>query len=216
MNAIAPETLLQAYRLGLFPMARKRSSSKVFWVDPETRGVIPLNAFHLPRNVIKIMKNNRFSLTTNTSFENVIRACGSSVAGRAETWINDQIISVYKSMHSDGHAHSVEVWEEKHLVGGLYGLAIGGAFFGESMFSLQTNASKVALATTLIRLKSSNFSLFDVQFVTPHLARFGAIEISRHNYLSQLRSALEKKADFLRLPLNATSQRILQEIVHTS
>lgn len=216
MNAIAPETLLQAYRLGLFPMARKRSSSKVFWVDPETRGVIPLNAFHLPRNVIKIMKNNRFSLTTNTSFENVIRACGSSVAGRAETWINDQIISVYKRMHSDGHAHSVEVWEEKHLVGGLYGLAIGGAFFGESMFSLQTNASKVALATTLIRLKSSNFSLFDVQFVTPHLARFGAIEISRHNYLSQLRIALEKKADFLRLPLNATSQRILQEIVHTS
>lgn len=197
-------------------MAKKRSSSEVFWVEPKTRGIIPLNAFHLPRNLIKVMKNKKFILTINTSFERVIRACGSPEAGREETWINNQIIDAYVHMHSCGYAHSVEVWKETQLVGGLYGLAMGGAFFGESMFSLQSHASKVALASTLIRLKSTNFTLFDVQFITPHLARFGAVEVSRQNYLSQLKSALRKQCDFLSFPANTTSQRILQEIAHIS
>ena len=162
------------------------------WFSPDPRGVLPLEAFHLPHGLARTLKKNRFELRYNTAFEEVMRAC----AERNETWIDDEILRSYKELHRLGFAHSVEAWSDGKLAGGLYGVALGGAFFGESMFHRETDASKVALCALVERMKERGFVLLDLQWVTPHLATFGAIEIPRREYLKQLRAALKLKCEF--------------------
>ncbi|HXV74317.1 MAG TPA: leucyl/phenylalanyl-tRNA--protein transferase [Sphingomonadales bacterium] len=222
MSGLSIEILLRAYRCGIFPMAETRASDELYWIEPKIRGLIPLDTFHLPKGVARLMRKGAFRLSVNQAFGRVIRACGSAEAGRKETWINDEIIDLYTRMHVEGYAHSIEVWnggearEAGALAGGLYGVAIGSAFFGESMFSFRPDASKVALAATAARLKAGGFTLFDVQFVTAHLQRFGAVKVAKEKYLLLLQKALAGNADFLKLPADAQPQRMLQEIAQTS
>jgi leucyl/phenylalanyl-tRNA--protein transferase len=186
---IPPELLLQGYRLGIFPMAMEDDS--IEWFSPERRGIIPLETFHLPHAARRARKS--FAVKIDTAFSDVIRAC----ARRPETWINDEIVASYENLHSLGHAHSVEAWQKDKLAGGLYGVAIGGAFFGESMFHHVTDASKIALAGLVEQLKRQRFILLDTQWLTSHLLQFGAIEVSRAKYLELLDRALNLKRSFL-------------------
>lgn len=190
-DVIAPELLLNAYAQGVFPMGMPEGD--LAWFSPDLRGVLPLEAFHLPHGLARTLKKNRFELRCNTAFEEVMRAC----AEREETWIDDEILCSYTELHRLGFAHSVEAWCEGTLAGGLYGVALGGAFFGESMFHRETDASKVALCALVDRMKERGFVLLDLQWVTPHLANFGAIEIPRREYLKQLRAALKLKCEFV-------------------
>jgi leucyl/phenylalanyl-tRNA---protein transferase len=182
--------LLKAYAGGIFPMADRRDSPEVYWVEPEKRGVLPLDGFHLSRSLSKVLRSGRYETTANRAFVEVVRLCAEAAPDRASTWINDQIEAAVSLLHSAGHAHSVECWEDGQLVGGLYGISLGRAFFGESMFSRATNASKVALAHLVARLRVGGYDLLDCQFLTAHLARFGALEISKDDYKSLLASAL--------------------------
>jgi leucyl/phenylalanyl-tRNA--protein transferase len=193
---ITPELLLQAYRAGIFPMAERRDDTSLFWVSPDARGILPLDKFHLPRRLARTVRSDRFTVKTDTAFEDVMRACAAPAPDRDESWINSEILSLYTALHKMGHAHSVEAWRDGQLVGGLYGVKIGAAFFGESMFSRERDASKVALAHLVARLKVGRFQLLDAQFITSHLAQFGAIEIPREIYLVLLAAALERNADF--------------------
>ncbi|MGB0671365.1 MAG: leucyl/phenylalanyl-tRNA--protein transferase [Rhodospirillales bacterium] len=193
---LSPELLLRAYASGIFPMAENRDDPDVFWVDPRERGVLPLDGFHIPRSLRKTLKKNRFTLTCNRAFDAVIEGCAESAEGRSETWINAQIVRAYCRLHALGFAHSVETWEDGRLVGGLYGVAIGGAFCGESMFSRATDASKVALVQLVARLRLGGYVLLDTQFITDHLKRFGAIEIPSRDYLQRLDAALAIDAHF--------------------
>jgi leucyl/phenylalanyl-tRNA--protein transferase len=186
---IPPELLLQGYRLGIFPMAMEDDS--IEWFSPERRGIIPLETFHLPHAARRAQKS--FEVKLDTAFSDVIRAC----ARRDETWINHEIVTSYANLHSLGHAHSVEAWQKGKLAGGLYGVAIGGAFFGESMFHRVTDASKIALAGLVEQLKRQQFILLDTQWLTSHLLQFGAIEVSRAKYLELLERALGLKRTFL-------------------
>ena len=190
--AVTPDILLHAYASGVFPMAEHRGDDQVFWVDPQRRGVIPLDQFHISRSLARTIRANRFRVTTDRAFEQVVSSC----ADRPETWINATIFSLYSQLHDLGHAHSLEVWDGDALVGGVYGVTRGAAFFGESMFSSRTDASKLALAYLVDRLRIGGFALFDTQFLTPHLASLGAVEISRADYRKQLRRALTQSADF--------------------
>lgn len=187
---IEPETLLLGYRLGCFPMAM--GDGEIEWFSPTRRGIIPLNNFHLPHTARRAWKRRLFEIKIDNAFSEVMRAC----AGRPETWINDEIISSYEGLHRHGHAHSVETWQNGALVGGLYGVVMGGAFFGESMFSRVTDASKIALAALVERLNASGFVLLDTQWVTPHLEQFGAIEVPRAKYLELLERALGLRRTF--------------------
>lgn len=216
MSGLTIELLLRAYRCGIFPMAEARASDELYWIEPKIRGIIPLEAFHLPHSLARLIRKGKFRVTVNTAFGKVIRACASPEAGREETWINEDIIDLYTRLHAEGLAHSIECWDLGELAGGLYGVALGSAFFGESMFSLKRDASKVALAATVARLRAGSFTLFDVQFVTPHLQRFGAVKVAREKYLMLLQEALAGKAEFMKLPVDASPQRMLQEIAHTS
>jgi leucyl/phenylalanyl-tRNA--protein transferase len=192
--------LLRAYASGIFPMADNADSTDVFWVEPRRRGVLPLDGFHLPRSLAKTLKSERFTLTVDRAFDAVLDACAEPVEGRTETWINPLISGAYRSLHLMGHAHSVEAWgEDGALAGGLYGVRLGGAFFGESMFTRQRDGSKAALAALVARLRVGGFTLLDTQFLTSHLARFGAHEISARLYRGQLGSALGVSADFFAL-----------------
>lgn len=183
--------LLRAYAAGLFPMADSRDSPDVFWVEPRRRGIIPLGDFHLPRSLARTLHRETFRHSVDQAFAEVIAACADPAPGREQSWINQSIEDAYLRLHREGHAHSVETWDaEGQLVGGLYGVRIGAAFFGESMFSRQTDASKAALAHLVARLRAGHFLLLDTQFWTPHLARFGAIEVKRSRYLSLLGEAL--------------------------
>lgn len=188
---LTPDILLDAYRIGFFPMAESRDGP-LSWYSPDPRGIIPLRPGNIPRSVRKLVRDGRFEVRFDTSFEQVMRAC----AEREETWISEEIIAVYTALFKVGYGHSVEAWEGGALVGGLYGVAIGGAFFGESMFSRVSGTSKVALASLLTRLEASGFSLLDSQYVTPHLAQFGAIEVPRIEYLALLENALEIDVSF--------------------
>jgi leucyl/phenylalanyl-tRNA---protein transferase len=189
--------LLRAYSAGLFPMADAREADDVFWVEPRRRGVLPLDAFHLPRSLAKVLKQDRFFHSIDLAFGAVIRACSASAPGRDQSWINHSILDAYCRLHAEGHAHSVETWDsEGRLVGGLYGVRLGAAFFGESMFSRQTDASKAALAHLVVRLRAGGFQLLDTQFLTEHLARFGCQEVKRSQYMTALDSALRKRADW--------------------
>nr|WP_281392953.1 leucyl/phenylalanyl-tRNA--protein transferase [Roseospira goensis] len=184
--------MLRAYASGLFPMARGRDDPKVYWVDPDMRGVLPLEAFHVPRSLRKTLRRGPFEVRVDTAFPAVVQGCAAPVPGRPDTWINDEIETLFLSLHDRGMAHSVECWQGDRLVGGLYGLALAGAFFGESMFSRATDASKVALCHLVARLRAGGFRLLDTQFITEHLSRFGAVEIPRGLYHARLDDALAK------------------------
>ncbi len=188
---IDPVLLLRAYATGYFPMADHRDG-EIGWYSPDPRAIIPLDTFHIPRSLSLTIKKDIFHVTVNTDFESVIRSC----AGRPETWISEEIVLSYVALHRLGYAHSVECRKEDHLAGGLYGVALGGAFFGESMFSRHRDASKIALVALVERLKRQKFLLLDTQFLTPHLARFGALEIPRGEYLQQLQAALARHCTF--------------------
>jgi len=191
---LTPEILLRAYAEGLFPMAERRGDPTLYWVSPEKRGIIPLDHFHLPRRLARTMRGNMFQLTADRCFRQVMEACDAPAPGRQESWINDEILRLYTALHASGHAHSIECWRDGVLAGGLYGVRLGAAFFGESMFSRQRDASKVALVHLVDGLKRGGFTLLDTQFLTAHLARFGAIEIPRAQYLAKLNVALSHEA----------------------
>jgi len=193
---ITPELLLKAYAMGIFPMAERRDSPSLFWVSPDERGILPLESFHVPRRLARTVRSNRFRLTINQAFDQVMGACAESQPGREQTWINAEIVSLYTALHTIGHAHSVECWREDRLVGGLYGVSLGAAFFGESMFSRERDASKVALVHLVTRLIDRGFELLDAQFITDHLARFGAIAVPRNEYLELLEAAIARPAEF--------------------
>lgn len=200
---ISPELLLKAYACGLFPMAESAEDEGLHWVEPAMRGIIPLDDFHLPRRLARTVKSGKFDVRVDTAFADVMRGCAASQPGRESTWINQTIFDLYTQLHAMGHAHSVEAWQDGALVGGLYGVRINGAFFGESMFSLATDASKVALVHLVARMKMGGFSLLDTQFITGHLARFGAIEIPAERYRHVLDAALEHEANFYPAALGA-------------
>jgi len=193
---ITPELLLRAYAQGVFPMAERRDGQALYWLSPEYRGVVPLDAFHVPRRLARTVRCDRFRVTVDKAFDAVIGACAEPAPGREQTWINDEIIALYGELYRRGFAHSVECWQDGTLAGGLYGVGLGGAFFGESMFSRTRDASKVAFVHLAARLIAGGFTLLDAQFVTEHLARFGTIAIPRAEYLNQLAKSIMKPADF--------------------
>lgn len=194
-----PDLLLRAYTLGVFPMAENRDAADVFWVEPKKRGILPLDRFHLPRSLARVLKAERFAITADAAFVDVMHGCAEAADDRRETWINPSIIAGYSALHARGNAHSVECWRGDMLVGGLYGVKLGAAFFGESMFTRERDASKCALVALVARLRVGGFRLLDTQFLTPHLARFGAVEVPRLAYKVQLAGALSTSGDFAAL-----------------
>ena len=189
---LTPDSLLRAYAMGIFPMSDGRADPEIHWIDPRRRGVLPLNGFHISRSLAKRIRSGAFRVTTDCAFEAVVEAC----ADRGETWISHRIQRLYVQLHAGGFAHSVEVWQDNSLVGGVYGVTLGAAFFGESMFSRATDASKLALAYAVHRLAAGGFRLFDTQFLTPHLASLGGQEIARADYHRMLALALQHGATF--------------------
>ena len=206
MTEITADLVLKAYAYGVFPMAKSRGDTDVFWVQPKLRGILPLDDFHVSRSLRKRLRQGTFTVTVDQDFAGVMAGCAESAEGRTDTWINDRIIQLFTELYDAGLAHSVEVWKDGALVGGVYGLAMGAAFFGESMFSRETDASKVALTHLAGILIRGGFTLLDTQFITDHLKRFGAIEISQQEYLTLLSAALTRPGIFDR-PL---SQRDLE------
>ena len=211
-GSLTADMLLRAYALGVFPMAESREDPEVFWVDPRWRGIFPLDAFHISRSLARHIRRGGFEVSVNRDFDGTLRGC----ADRPETWINDTIFRLYTTLHARGFAHSLEVWEDGALVGGVYGVTLGAAFFGESMFSRRTNASKVALAYLVDRLRLGGFQLFDTQFITAHLRSLGAVEIPRAEYRRRLAEALARPADFIRPALPAAPQELLQRSTQMS
>lgn len=199
-EALTPQFLLEAYAKGYFPMADDADSDELFWLSPDLRGVMPLNGLHISKSLAKAIKNSPFEIRYDSAFINVMEACAESTDERPNTWINEEIIQLYSELFLMGLAHSVEVWHGDKLVGGLYGVQLGAAFFGESMFSRETNASKIAFVHLVKRLKFGGFKLLDTQFTTPHLEKFGVIEISKTDYLVQLDEALHHIGDFEKFP----------------
>ena len=191
-----PEMLLRAYALGVFPMADSRDAPDVFWVEPRQRGVLPLDGFHLSRSLAKVLRSERFAVTADRAFDRVMAACAEARTDRPETWINPTIVTAYRALFARGNAHSVECWAGDALVGGLYGVKLGAAFFGESMFTRRTDASKCALAALVARLRVGGFRLLDTQFLTEHLAQFGTVEVPRARYKGLLAAALATSGDF--------------------
>lgn len=197
---ITPEVLLKAYACGIFPMAESATDPGLFWIEPELRGVLPLDGFLLSDRLARTVRGDRFEVRIDTAFEAVMDGCAAPARGRQKTWINERIRKLYGDLHAVGRCHSVEAWRGGRLVGGLYGVRLGGAFFGESMFHTETDASKVALVHLVARLKLGGFRLLDTQFVTDHLRRFGAIETPRRDYHRLLEAALDEEGDFFVWP----------------
>ena len=208
---LTPELLMQGYAAGVFPMAEHRNDPEIFWVDPQKRGVIPLDGFHLSRSLRRAMRNTTFDISIDRDFAGVVDGC----SDRIETWINDEIRELYLALHLRGQAHSLEVWDQTQLVGGVYGVRLGAAFFGESMFSRRTDASKIALACLVDRLNDGGFVLFDTQFLTAHLASLGAVEIERSTYRKHLRQAIDLTASFTR-PAVRSPQEVVQRMTQIS
>jgi leucyl/phenylalanyl-tRNA--protein transferase len=206
--SVTPELLLHAYRSGIFPMAERRDDPEIFWVDPRLRGVLPLDGFHISRSLAKHLRRGGYTVTLNHDFMGVIEGC----ADREETWINTEIRDLYLDLHQKGHAHALEVWMDGDLVGGVYGVTVGAAFCGESMFSRKTNASKIALAWMVAHLRKTGFTLFDTQFLTPHLASLGALEITRQAYRARLSEALEMDVDILSRALPPCGKEVVDSI----
>ena len=197
---ITPELMLRAYRIGLFPMAESRDARTLYWLDPEMRGVIPLDGFHLPRRLARRVRQAPYRISANEDFPRVIAECAAPRASSPDSWINAEIQALFVALHRQGHAHSIEAWEGEALVGGLYGVSLGGAFFGESMFSRADDASKIALVHLVARLRLGGFTLLDAQFQTSHLAQFGTEEVPRALYKARLAEAVEVPAHFLADP----------------
>ena len=193
---LTPEIVLRAYAAGIFPMAESNDHPDLFWVDPEFRGILPFEHFHMPRSLRKIVRQDKFEIRWNSDFDGVIKGCAENSLDRRETWINGEIIHLYSKLFKMGHAHTVECWQDDELVGGLYGVSLRGAFFGESMFSRVRDASKVALVHLMARLKFGGFKLLDTQFVTEHLSRFGALEVPRERYHELLDEAMAVEATY--------------------
>lgn len=208
---LTPALMLAAYARGVFPMAESRTSTGLHWIEPRRRGIFDLDHFHLPRSLRQRVRAARHEISVDRDFMGVVEAC----AARPETWINAPLLAMYEALHHMGRAHSLEVWEGGTLVGGVYGVTLGRAFMGESMFSRQTDASKIALAYLVDRLRRARFLLFDTQFLTPHLASLGAVEIPQADYRRRLAAALEGEADF-NLPNIPTPQELIQAIAQTS
>ncbi len=209
---ITPELLLHGYASGVFPMADGVDNPEIYWVDPHLRGVLPLNAFHVSRSLARRIKRAQYTVTVDQCFTDVVSAC----ADRPETWITPEIFDLYGQLHRLGHAHSIEVMQNGTLAGGVYGVSLWGAFFGESMFSRRTDTSKIALTYLVARLKFGGYSLCDTQFLTDHLESLGACEISREDYHKNLATALAHDADFLKLSTNTQPSEILHLSNHTS
>ncbi len=230
MQQLDPDLLLRAYAAGIFPMGETRTAPDVYWVEPRRRGVLPLAGFHLSHSLAKTVRSDRFTVTADRDFGAVMAGCAEAAAGREESWINATILEAYTALHQRGAAHSIECWQDGALVGGLYGVSIGAAFFGESMFTRVRDASKVALAHLVARLRVGGYRLLDTQFLTEHLSRFGAVEMSRTAYRAKLASAVGASADFGALdalaadaPRDATTvsgpvagKRIVQLLTQTS
>ncbi|RCW27874.1 leucyl/phenylalanyl-tRNA--protein transferase [Ciceribacter lividus] len=189
-HSITPEILLRAYSIGLFPMAESADDPEIFWVEPELRGIIPLDQFHVSKSLAKAIRHRPFDIRYDTAFDLVLDKCAEAAEDRPSTWINQTIKDLYRALHRMGHAHSVEAWEGDELVGGLYGVSLGSAFFGESMFARRTNASKICLVHLVERLKERGFTLLDTQFTTEHLKTFGAIDVPKDQYGQLLEKAV--------------------------
>jgi leucyl/phenylalanyl-tRNA--protein transferase len=196
MQVLSPQLLLCAYASGVFPMANDRHDPTVHWIEPRRRGILPLEAFHVPRSLRKVIRQGRFEIRVDSAFAQVIAACAASQPERPRTWLNDGLVEMYCALHALGYAHSVESWLDGRLAGGLYGVSLGAAFFGESMFTRRRDASKVALVALVERLRTGGYRLLDTQFVTDHLRRFGAMEVSRLTYRGLLRDAIDAPAIF--------------------
>lgn len=209
---LTPDLLLRAYASGIFPMAEDRDAQEVFWVDPRRRGILPLDRFHMSRSLRRRIARAPFDVRINSDFAGTVAGC----ADRPETWINSEIAALYDTLHAMGYAHSLEVWDGDALAGGVYGVTLGAAFFGESMFSRRRDASKIALAYLVDRLRLAGFRLFDTQFITPHLSSLGAVEITREEYHFRLRQALEADADFHLPGPPPGAQELLQRSTQTS
>jgi leucyl/phenylalanyl-tRNA---protein transferase len=197
---ITPEVLLKAYACGIFPMAESADDPALYWIEPERRGILPFERFHVPQRLKRTVKSDRFQVVCDRNFDAIIAGCAAPKSGRARTWINGRIRNLYRGLFDRGHCHTVEVYDGTRLMGGLYGVNLGRAFFGESMFHQARDASKVALVHLVARLNAGGFKLLDAQFVTDHLKTFGAIELSRRQYHRLLEAALDGEADFAALP----------------
>ncbi len=216
VTSITLNDLLTAYASGIFPMSEDSQDSEIFWVDPKRRGVLPLDGLHIPRRLKRTIRSSDLTIRVDHAFKDCMHACSKSRPGRRSTWINDQIIELYTGLYEVGYAHSVEAWRDDQLVGGLYGVSIGGAFFGESMFSFEQDASKIALVYLVARLVHGGYRLLDVQFVTEHLQKFGVIEISKADYKKRLTEVIVVEADFYSMPLDWTGSKVLQSMTQTS
>jgi leucyl/phenylalanyl-tRNA--protein transferase len=217
MEGLTPDILLRAYAAGIFPMADSADDPELYWVDPERRGVLPIDKFHLPKRLARTLRREVFEIGIDRDFAGVIRGCAEAAPDRPQTWINREIVALYSDLHAGGFAHSVEAWRGGKLAGGLYGVSLGGAFFGESMFSREADASKAALAALVALLIRGGYKLLDVQFVTEHLRRFGAIEIPRSRYRRLLAEAIKSPAYFpADPPCGADVAGILQSSTLTS
>lgn len=207
---ITPQVLLKAYACGIFPMAESADDPALYWIEPQQRGILPLGRVHIPRRLARTVRQGAFDLRVDSDFEGVISGCAASRPGRRTTWINPKIRALYRDLHDSGYCHTVEAWRGGRLVGGLYGVALHGAFFGESMFSTERDASKVALVYLCARLIRGGFSLLDTQFVTDHLKQFGAIEVERPEFHLRLERALAHDADFSAMPQDLSPAQILE------
>ena len=206
---ITPQVLLKAYACGIFPMAESADDPQLYWIEPQARGLLPLDSVIVPSRLRRTIRQTPHQVRINTAFDGIIEGCAASRPGRQTTWINTRIRNLYRDLHKLGYCHTVEVWDGARLVGGLYGVALGGAFFGERMFSDVRDASKIALVHLCARLIHGGFVMLDTQFVTDHLRQFGTIEVNRMEFHGQLDAALKVKADFLLLDENATPEQVL-------
>jgi leucyl/phenylalanyl-tRNA---protein transferase len=219
MTAITPEILLQAYATGIFPMAESAEAKQLLWFDPEMRGILPLDAVHVPQRLQRTLRHHPYSIKVDTAFTDVMRACADTTEKRQGTWINTEIVALYSTLYQRGHAHSVEVWDKQTLIGGLYGVQLGAAFFGESMFSRARDTSKIALMYLVAILRQYKYELLDCQFVTDHLTQFGVIEITRSAYKQKLAHAISFRPTFYGVgspPLSDLLAAFLQDVNQTS
>lgn len=207
---ITPQVLLKAYSCGIFPMAESADDPVLYWIEPQARGILPLDAINVPRRLARTIRHLPYDVRVDTDFDGVIRGCAASRPGRRTTWINDKIRDLYRELFRLGYCHTVEVWDQGKLAGGLYGVALGGAFFGESMFSNVRDASKIALVYLAARLKTGGFTLLDTQFVTDHLRQFGTIEVDKQEFNRRLDEALKIEADFQRLDPDTQPSRVVE------
>lgn len=213
---LTPEIVLRAYAESVFPMAERREDSELYWISPDRRGIVPLDAFHVPRRLARTVRSDRFKVTSDVCFVDVMRACAEPAPGREQSWINAEILRLYTALHASGHAHSIECWRDGRLAGGLYGVSLGAAFFGESMFSRERDASKVALVHLVARLIRGGFRLLDCQFMTEHLRSFGAVEIPRDEFRVLLADAIDRTASFQRELGGDDPCAIVQDSTRTS